>query len=103
MIGLFGLILWAGYGVGSYGWVLLAGFDVPAASWFSPVHTFDWSSDPGFVPKGKVFPGQKPGSGSGNTTSTAAASAGASAAQAGTAAKAAQLLQQVFNVAAGAA
>lgn len=102
MIGLFGLILWAGYGVGSYGWVMLAGFDIPAASWFSPVRTFDWSENPGFVPKGKVFPGQKPGSGSGNTTSTAAASAGGSAAQAGTAAQAAAVLKSVFGIVAGA-
>lgn len=69
MIALFAGVLWAGYGIGSYGWVMLKGYNVSAAAWFTPVGTFEWSSNPGMVPKGQVFPGQAPGSGSGNTTS----------------------------------
>lgn len=76
MVGLFAAVVWFGYGVGSYGWVMLKGYDVTAGSWFSPLHPFAWSSNPGYVPKGQVFPGQAPGSGSGNTTSGTTSGAG---------------------------
>jgi hypothetical protein len=67
MVGLFAAVIWAGYGIGSYGWVMVKGYDIPASAWFNPVNPFQWSSNPGMVPKGQVFPGQAPGSGSGNT------------------------------------
>lgn len=57
MIPLFGLIIWAGYGIGSYGWVLLKGYNITGAQWFNPLHPFAWSSNPGMVPAGQVFPG----------------------------------------------
>jgi hypothetical protein len=97
MYGLFGAVIWAGYGVASYGWVMLKGYNVPAAKWFTPVGTFQWSSDPGFVPKGKVFPGQAPGSGSGNTTSGTTSTAPAPSQGSGVAAGAAGALKDIGN------
>lgn len=82
MIGLFAAVIWWGYGLGSYGWVMIKGYDVSMASWFTPVGTFAWTSNPGFVPKGQVFPGQAPGSGTNipaGATASPPANAGAKA------------------------
>lgn len=77
VIFLFAGVFWVGYGTASYGYCMVKGYNVPARQWFSPVKTFTWPADgnPGFVPKGRVFPG---GGGSANTskTSTSAAAVG---------------------------
>ena len=83
MIPVFGLLIWAGYGIYTYGWVLVKGYNITPQAWFSPVHTFQWSSNPGKVPQGQVFPG---GSSSGGSSSASSASSASPASPAGSAA-----------------
>lgn len=76
MTAIFGLIIFAGYGVGSYGWVLVKGYNITPKQWFSPVNFFQWSSNPGMVPPGQVFPGGSSSSGSSSASSASSSSAG---------------------------
>lgn len=39
--------IFIGYAIGSYGWVLLQGYDITFRQWITPLHAWDWSSNPG--------------------------------------------------------
>lgn len=59
--------MWGFYGVGTWGWVLVKGYNITFIEWFNPMKPYEWATNPGMVPPGKLMP-----TGQATSTTTAA-------------------------------